>query len=168
MLAIRGTVHHIYTLFYTDTGDYLQDCFLFFIFDKYDSETRRKAEPSFGGHDPRTAVQLRSLSTVLKRLKEIMEGKSQVLSRGFRLLIKQLYGACAILTENSVMFLKEKSASTSSSYEHHIFTHRYLVLIYQFFPFIDSALCVLFKKYLSSPMPVIILPWFLQEALLFV
>ncbi|XP_045431516.1 1-phosphatidylinositol 3-phosphate 5-kinase isoform X9 [Pipistrellus kuhlii] len=41
------------------------------------TETRRKAEPAFGGHDPRTAVQLRSLSTVLKRLKEIMEGKSQ-------------------------------------------------------------------------------------------
>ncbi|XP_059558939.1 1-phosphatidylinositol 3-phosphate 5-kinase isoform X10 [Myotis daubentonii] len=41
------------------------------------TETRRKAEPTFGGHDPRTAVQLRSLSTVLKRLKEIMEGKSQ-------------------------------------------------------------------------------------------
>ncbi|XP_061042927.1 1-phosphatidylinositol 3-phosphate 5-kinase isoform X4 [Eubalaena glacialis] len=40
-------------------------------------DTRRKAEPAFGGHDPRTAVQLRSLSTVLKRLKEIMEGKSQ-------------------------------------------------------------------------------------------
>uniref|UniRef100_A0A8C8SXE6 1-phosphatidylinositol 3-phosphate 5-kinase n=1 Tax=Pelusios castaneus TaxID=367368 RepID=A0A8C8SXE6_9SAUR len=34
-------------------------------------------EPSLSGHDPRTAVQLRSLSTVLKRLKEIMEGKSQ-------------------------------------------------------------------------------------------
>ncbi|KAM6152418.1 1-phosphatidylinositol 3-phosphate 5-kinase isoform 2-T2 [Erethizon dorsatum] len=42
-----------------------------------DSDTRRKAEPTVGGHDPRTAVQLRSLSTVLKRLKEIMEGKSQ-------------------------------------------------------------------------------------------
>ncbi|XP_058405715.1 1-phosphatidylinositol 3-phosphate 5-kinase isoform X7 [Diceros bicornis minor] len=40
-------------------------------------DTRRKAEPAFGGHDPRAAVQLRSLSTVLKRLKEIMEGKSQ-------------------------------------------------------------------------------------------
>ncbi|XP_058156253.1 1-phosphatidylinositol 3-phosphate 5-kinase isoform X9 [Dasypus novemcinctus] len=40
-------------------------------------DARRKAEPTFGGHDPRTAVQLRSLSTVLKRLKEIMEGKSQ-------------------------------------------------------------------------------------------
>ncbi|XP_063788779.1 1-phosphatidylinositol 3-phosphate 5-kinase isoform X2 [Pseudophryne corroboree] len=40
------------------------------------SETRRKAEAPLG-HDPRTAVQLRSLSTVLKRLKEIMEGKSQ-------------------------------------------------------------------------------------------
>nr|XP_034994239.1 1-phosphatidylinositol 3-phosphate 5-kinase isoform X4 [Zootoca vivipara] len=39
-------------------------------------DTRRK-EPPLGGHDPRTAVQLRSLSTVLKRLKEIMEGKSQ-------------------------------------------------------------------------------------------
>ncbi|XP_042323756.1 1-phosphatidylinositol 3-phosphate 5-kinase isoform X8 [Sceloporus undulatus] len=39
-------------------------------------ENRRK-EPALGGHDPRTAVQLRSLSTVLKRLKEIMEGKSQ-------------------------------------------------------------------------------------------
>ncbi|KAJ7408230.1 1-phosphatidylinositol 3-phosphate 5-kinase [Pitangus sulphuratus] len=38
---------------------------------------RRKVEPPLGGHDPRTAVQLRSLSTVLKRLKEIMEGKSQ-------------------------------------------------------------------------------------------
>ncbi|XP_066544342.1 1-phosphatidylinositol 3-phosphate 5-kinase isoform X2 [Amia ocellicauda] len=38
------------------------------------SEGRRKAEPPLGGHDPRTAVQLR---TVLKRLKEIMEGKSQ-------------------------------------------------------------------------------------------
>uniref|UniRef100_A0A452VEL0 Phosphoinositide kinase, FYVE-type zinc finger containing n=2 Tax=Ursus TaxID=9639 RepID=A0A452VEL0_URSMA len=47
-------------------------------------DTRRKAEPTFGGHDPRTAVQLRSLSTVLKRLKEIMEGKSQVLSRELR------------------------------------------------------------------------------------
>ncbi|XP_070098301.1 1-phosphatidylinositol 3-phosphate 5-kinase isoform X15 [Equus przewalskii] len=41
------------------------------------TDTRRKTEPTFGGHDPRTAVQLRSLSTVLKRLKEIMEGKSQ-------------------------------------------------------------------------------------------
>ncbi|XP_023444426.1 1-phosphatidylinositol 3-phosphate 5-kinase isoform X6 [Dasypus novemcinctus] len=41
------------------------------------TDARRKAEPTFGGHDPRTAVQLRSLSTVLKRLKEIMEGKSQ-------------------------------------------------------------------------------------------
>ncbi|XP_056392849.1 1-phosphatidylinositol 3-phosphate 5-kinase isoform X2 [Hyla sarda] len=40
------------------------------------SETRRKPEPPLG-HDPRTAVQLRSLSTVVKRLKEIMEGKSQ-------------------------------------------------------------------------------------------
>ncbi|XP_028924164.1 1-phosphatidylinositol 3-phosphate 5-kinase isoform X2 [Ornithorhynchus anatinus] len=40
-------------------------------------DTRRKVEPTPGGHDPRTAVQLRSLSTVLKRLKEIMEGKSQ-------------------------------------------------------------------------------------------
>ncbi|XP_056662968.1 1-phosphatidylinositol 3-phosphate 5-kinase isoform X4 [Monodelphis domestica] len=39
-------------------------------------DTRRKAEAVIG-HDPRTAVQLRSLSTVLKRLKEIMEGKSQ-------------------------------------------------------------------------------------------
>uniref|UniRef100_A0A670HR99 1-phosphatidylinositol-3-phosphate 5-kinase n=1 Tax=Podarcis muralis TaxID=64176 RepID=A0A670HR99_PODMU len=37
----------------------------------------RRKEPPLGGHDPRTAVQLRSLSTVLKRLKEIMEGKSQ-------------------------------------------------------------------------------------------
>ncbi|KAM4626802.1 1-phosphatidylinositol 3-phosphate 5-kinase [Discoglossus pictus] len=40
------------------------------------SDTRRKADPPLG-HDPRTAVQLRSLTTVLKRLKEIMEGKSQ-------------------------------------------------------------------------------------------
>ncbi|XP_074857435.1 1-phosphatidylinositol 3-phosphate 5-kinase isoform X2 [Carettochelys insculpta] len=40
-------------------------------------DTRRKVESSVSGHDPRTAVQLRSLSTVLKRLKEIMEGKSQ-------------------------------------------------------------------------------------------
>lgn len=142
--------------------------FYFSFFGKYDSETRRKAEPTFGGHDPRTAVQLRSLSTVLKRLKEIMEGKSQVLSRGFRLLIKHLYGTRAILTENGVMFLKENSASTSSSHEDHIFTYRYLILIYQFFPFVDSALCVLFKKYLSSPVPVNIFPWFLQEALLFV
>ncbi|XP_062972178.1 1-phosphatidylinositol 3-phosphate 5-kinase [Elgaria multicarinata webbii] len=37
----------------------------------------RRKEPPLSGHDPRTAVQLRSLSTVLKRLKEIMEGKSQ-------------------------------------------------------------------------------------------
>ncbi|NXK91567.1 FYV1 kinase, partial [Formicarius rufipectus] len=40
-------------------------------------DNRRKVDPPLGGHDPRTAVQLRSLSTVLKRLKEIMEGKSQ-------------------------------------------------------------------------------------------
>ncbi|KAG8558720.1 hypothetical protein GDO81_017123 [Engystomops pustulosus] len=40
------------------------------------SESRRKPEPPLG-HDPRTAVQLRSLSTVVRRLKEIMEGKSQ-------------------------------------------------------------------------------------------
>uniref|UniRef100_A0A670YKD0 1-phosphatidylinositol 3-phosphate 5-kinase n=1 Tax=Pseudonaja textilis TaxID=8673 RepID=A0A670YKD0_PSETE len=39
-------------------------------------DSRRK-DPPLSGHDPRTAVQLRSLSTVLKRLKEIMEGKSQ-------------------------------------------------------------------------------------------
>ncbi|XP_069790552.1 LOW QUALITY PROTEIN: 1-phosphatidylinositol 3-phosphate 5-kinase [Narcine bancroftii] len=37
----------------------------------------RKPSVPMGGHDPRTAVQLRSLTTVLKRLKEIMEGKSQ-------------------------------------------------------------------------------------------
>ncbi|XP_038644594.1 1-phosphatidylinositol 3-phosphate 5-kinase isoform X4 [Scyliorhinus canicula] len=37
----------------------------------------RKPDVSIGSHDPRTAVQLRSLTTVLKRLKEIMEGKSQ-------------------------------------------------------------------------------------------
>ncbi|XP_075789931.1 1-phosphatidylinositol 3-phosphate 5-kinase isoform X5 [Pelodiscus sinensis] len=40
-------------------------------------DTRKKVDSSVSGHDPRTAVQLRSLSTVLKRLKEIMEGKSQ-------------------------------------------------------------------------------------------
>lgn len=38
-------------------------------------EGRRKSETPLGTHDPRTAVQLR---TALKRLKEIMEGKSQV------------------------------------------------------------------------------------------
>lgn len=38
-------------------------------------EGRRKSETPLGSHDPRTAVQLR---TALKRLKEIMEGKSQV------------------------------------------------------------------------------------------
>ncbi|XP_063070179.1 1-phosphatidylinositol 3-phosphate 5-kinase isoform X2 [Engraulis encrasicolus] len=38
------------------------------------SEGRRKSEATLGTHDPRTAVQLR---TALKRLKEIMEGKSQ-------------------------------------------------------------------------------------------
>ncbi|XP_060683471.1 1-phosphatidylinositol 3-phosphate 5-kinase isoform X4 [Hemiscyllium ocellatum] len=37
----------------------------------------RKPDVSMGSHDPRTAVQLRSLTTVLKRLKEIMEGRSQ-------------------------------------------------------------------------------------------
>ncbi|XP_078235571.1 1-phosphatidylinositol 3-phosphate 5-kinase isoform X7 [Pogona vitticeps] len=42
-----------------------------------DAVENRRKEPPLGGHDPRTAVQLRSLSTVLKRLKEIMEGKSQ-------------------------------------------------------------------------------------------
>lgn len=35
----------------------------------------RKSETPLSNHDPRTAVQLR---TALKRLKEIMEGKSQV------------------------------------------------------------------------------------------
>uniref|UniRef100_A0A3P8ZKM4 1-phosphatidylinositol 3-phosphate 5-kinase n=1 Tax=Esox lucius TaxID=8010 RepID=A0A3P8ZKM4_ESOLU len=38
------------------------------------SKGRRKSETPLGTHDPRTAVQLR---TALKRLKEIMEGKSQ-------------------------------------------------------------------------------------------
>ncbi|XP_076012560.1 1-phosphatidylinositol 3-phosphate 5-kinase isoform X3 [Genypterus blacodes] len=38
------------------------------------SEGRRKSETPLSNHDPRTAVQLR---TALKRLKEIMEGKSQ-------------------------------------------------------------------------------------------
>ncbi|KAI7808726.1 putative 1-phosphatidylinositol 3-phosphate 5-kinase [Triplophysa rosa] len=38
------------------------------------SEGRRKSEAPLGSYDPRTAVQLR---TALKRLKEIMEGKSQ-------------------------------------------------------------------------------------------
>uniref|UniRef100_A0A8B9J9L1 1-phosphatidylinositol 3-phosphate 5-kinase n=1 Tax=Astyanax mexicanus TaxID=7994 RepID=A0A8B9J9L1_ASTMX len=38
------------------------------------SEGQRKSETPLGSHDPRTAVQLR---TALKRLKEIMEGKSQ-------------------------------------------------------------------------------------------
>ncbi|XP_059823031.1 1-phosphatidylinositol 3-phosphate 5-kinase isoform X3 [Hypanus sabinus] len=41
------------------------------------ADGHRKPDVSMGGHDPRTAVQLRSLTTVLKRLKEIMEGKSQ-------------------------------------------------------------------------------------------
>ncbi|XP_078407853.1 1-phosphatidylinositol 3-phosphate 5-kinase isoform X3 [Cetorhinus maximus] len=41
------------------------------------ADGHRKPDVSMGSHDPRTAVQLRSLTTVLKRLKEIMEGKSQ-------------------------------------------------------------------------------------------
>lgn len=45
----------------------------------------RKSDTSLSGHDPRTAVQLR---TALKRLKEIMEGRSQVftpdMTRPFR------------------------------------------------------------------------------------
>uniref|UniRef100_A0A3B5QTZ0 Phosphoinositide kinase, FYVE finger containing n=1 Tax=Xiphophorus maculatus TaxID=8083 RepID=A0A3B5QTZ0_XIPMA len=39
------------------------------------SNDSRKPDTSLSSHDPRTAVQLR---TALKRLKEIMEGKSQV------------------------------------------------------------------------------------------
>lgn len=38
-------------------------------------DSSRKSDASLSNHDPRTAVQLR---TALKRLKEIMEGKSQV------------------------------------------------------------------------------------------
>lgn len=38
------------------------------------SDVSRKSDPSLSNHDPRTAVQLR---TALKRLKEIMEGRSQ-------------------------------------------------------------------------------------------
>lgn len=38
-------------------------------------ESSRKSDTPLSNHDPRTAVQLR---TALKRLKEIMEGKSQV------------------------------------------------------------------------------------------
>ncbi|CAN9498578.1 unnamed protein product [Ophioblennius macclurei] len=38
------------------------------------SDVSRKSDPPLSNHDPRTAVQLR---TALKRLKEIMEGKSQ-------------------------------------------------------------------------------------------
>ncbi|XP_078260359.1 1-phosphatidylinositol 3-phosphate 5-kinase isoform X5 [Rhinoraja longicauda] len=41
------------------------------------ADCHRKPDVSMGSHDPRSAVQLRSLTTVLKRLKEIMEGKSQ-------------------------------------------------------------------------------------------
>uniref|UniRef100_A0A672T045 1-phosphatidylinositol 3-phosphate 5-kinase n=1 Tax=Sinocyclocheilus grahami TaxID=75366 RepID=A0A672T045_SINGR len=41
---------------------------------RFSKEGRRKSEAPLGSHDPRTAVQLR---TALKRLKEIMEGKSQ-------------------------------------------------------------------------------------------
>uniref|UniRef100_A0A3P9GZQ3 Uncharacterized protein n=1 Tax=Oryzias latipes TaxID=8090 RepID=A0A3P9GZQ3_ORYLA len=40
------------------------------------SDGNRKPDAALSGHDPRTAVQLR---TALKRLKEIMEGKSQSL-----------------------------------------------------------------------------------------
>lgn len=39
------------------------------------SDGSRKSDTPLNNHDPRTAVQLR---TALKRLKEIMEGKSQV------------------------------------------------------------------------------------------
>jgi len=39
------------------------------------SDCSRKSDTTLSNHDPRTAVQLR---TALKRLKEIMEGKSQV------------------------------------------------------------------------------------------
>lgn len=39
------------------------------------SDGSRKSDTPLSNHDPRTAVQLR---TALKRLKEIMEGKSQV------------------------------------------------------------------------------------------
>lgn len=39
------------------------------------SDGSRKSDAALSNHDPRTAVQLR---TALKRLKEIMEGKSQV------------------------------------------------------------------------------------------
>lgn len=63
-----------------------------------------------------------------------MEGKSQVLCKGFsRLHINQLYGAQGMLTENGIMSLKESLVSTLFSYEHRNFTHRYLILIDQFF-----------------------------------
>ena len=38
-------------------------------------DANRKSDTPLSNHDPRTAVQLR---TALKRLKEIMEGRSQV------------------------------------------------------------------------------------------
>lgn len=80
-----------------------------------------------------------------------MEGKSQVLCKGFRRLhINQLYRPQAIFTENGIMSLKESSVSTFSSYEHRNFTHRYLILIDQFFSPLQS---VVFMSCLRSIQP---------------
>lgn len=64
-------------------------------------EGRRKSETPLGSHDPRTAVQLR---TALKRLKEIMEGKSQVWMCGFRISNKEalLFGLYMLFSGNVI------------------------------------------------------------------
>lgn len=52
-------------------------------------DSSRKSDASLSNHDPRTAVQLR---TALKRLKEIMEGKSQVCTpKMTRPFLSQMY-----------------------------------------------------------------------------
>uniref|UniRef100_A0A3B3VMV4 Uncharacterized protein n=1 Tax=Poecilia latipinna TaxID=48699 RepID=A0A3B3VMV4_9TELE len=54
------------------------------------SDGSRKSDASLSSHDPRTAVQLR---TALKRLKEIMEGKSQHRP----IVLSSLYVQCSCL-----------------------------------------------------------------------
>uniref|UniRef100_A0A8C9VB94 1-phosphatidylinositol 3-phosphate 5-kinase n=1 Tax=Scleropages formosus TaxID=113540 RepID=A0A8C9VB94_SCLFO len=68
---LRSAYSSFVSLFRFSKGTASLPCF---SHDGFCSYGRRKSEAPLGNHDPRTAVQLR---TALKRLKEIMEGKSQ-------------------------------------------------------------------------------------------
>ena len=89
------------------------------------TEGRRKSETPLNSHDPRTAVQLR---TALKRLKEIMEGKSQVLKPAMHIHAKAHLHSTGLYIAHSSPHCRTRVGGAVSSFHPIPMEVNYIVL----------------------------------------